>query len=254
MDPDNTINFSIAGSGTCLIFFHLPKTAGGSVKKALIPLFPESNCVKMTWRCWREDREFIKSMPGGERRRLRMISGHQPYGMHRLLEQPSVYLTFLREPVDRSVSHHFWSASRDQLPGEPVETTETFITLAREARDSFVAGRGALQFCNYGNLMTRFLANEVFGEGYASDDEMLEVAIERLTTMKIGLQSEFEESSRRIATWLGAEPDFSFRDKFNPQRPRVSDLPDDVQEFLHQINNSDNRLYEEGVRLFKGQG
>jgi len=208
----------------------------------------------MTWKDWRENWEFIKSMPDGERNRLRMIHGHQPYGIHRFLEQPSVYHTFLREPVDRSISHHFWAASRNLLSGEPVATTENFITLARKARDSFVAGCGALQFCNYGNLMTRFLANEVFGEVYASDDEMLEVAIDRLTTMKIGLQSEFEESSRRLAVWLGAEPDFSVRDKFNPLRPKVSDLPDDVLEFLHHINSNDNRLYEAGIRLFNGQG
>lgn len=246
MEPDT----NVSGDDTCLIFFHLPKTAGGSVKKALIPFFPVSDRVKVTWKNWRENRESIKSMPDGERRRLRLIHGHQPYGTHRLLEQPSFYLTFLREPVDRSISHHFWSASKDQI----VETTENFITLARQARNSFVAGRGALQFCNYGNLMTRFLANEVFGEEYASEDEMLEVAIERLTTMRIGLQSEFEESTRRLATWLGVEPDFSIRDKFNPLRTKVSDLPDDVLEFLHLINKNDNRLYEEGIRLFNGQG
>ncbi|MEQ1839028.1 MAG: hypothetical protein ABL994_01350, partial [Verrucomicrobiales bacterium] len=130
MEPDNTINQSIAGSDTCMIFFHLPKTAGGSVRKSLLPLFPESNGVKMTWKNWRENWEFIKSMPDAERRRLRMIHGHQPYGIHRFLEQPSVYHTFLREPVDRSISHHFWSASRDLLSGEPVATTENFITLA----------------------------------------------------------------------------------------------------------------------------
>ncbi len=47
-------------------------------------------------------------MPDAERGRLQLIEGHLPYGIHEYLSQPCEYITILRDPVERMISHYYY--------------------------------------------------------------------------------------------------------------------------------------------------
>ena len=40
--------------------------------------------------------------------RVHYISGHIPYGVHRLFGTPAKYFTLVRDPVERVISNFFW--------------------------------------------------------------------------------------------------------------------------------------------------
>lgn len=62
--------------------------------------------------------------------RLRYISGHVPFGVHRLFGSDAKYLTLIREPIDRVISTFFWF--RDGRPfcrgGKPLTFEEYLET------------------------------------------------------------------------------------------------------------------------------
>lgn len=104
-----------------LIFIHLGKTAGSSLKMALRPQFslPE---IFETIRGrhdalglhYLEDVEaaFAKDFGDGDAA-LKIVFGHLPFGTHSIFDKPARYFTLVRDPVDRLVSQYYYAHSRD---------------------------------------------------------------------------------------------------------------------------------------------
>lgn len=85
-----------------LIFLHIPKTAGISLRDVLVkrcgPSFQIIHPIEDQRRLAEQSPEF--------RAGLGLVEGHQYYGVHELLPRPCVYVTMLREPVDRVLSYY----------------------------------------------------------------------------------------------------------------------------------------------------
>src|SRR5215470_1752763 len=54
------------------------------------------------------------------RRRVRLIYGHVPMGIHTLVERPARYVTLLRHPVDRVISSLYYIRQRHEIPIQPL--------------------------------------------------------------------------------------------------------------------------------------
>lgn len=54
----------------------------------------------------RESIEEFKSLPDEEKRRIRCLRGHMWFGLHKYLPQLASYITILRDPIDRVISHY----------------------------------------------------------------------------------------------------------------------------------------------------
>lgn len=86
----------------CLIFLHVPKTAGVSVTQALRRCVPEALTLAgpedhSTFRLFSE-------LPPDRQRSMRLIYGHMPYGLHEKLSSDWRYLIILRNPLARIMS------------------------------------------------------------------------------------------------------------------------------------------------------
>ncbi len=91
-----------------ILFMHIPKTAGTSFKEAIEPsytlaetlyLYPHDNYYPADIPIWR--------FPLDHRARLRLIMGHFSFGLHSALPQDCEYITLVRRPFDRLISHYF---------------------------------------------------------------------------------------------------------------------------------------------------
>ena len=92
-----------------LIFLHLPETGGSSLRNFLVAKCGLENCYQIYWKKATGQLEvdcvnqFI-ALPQEDRDRFDLILGHFPYGLHRLLSRPCVYVTLLRNPLERFCS------------------------------------------------------------------------------------------------------------------------------------------------------
>jgi hypothetical protein len=91
-----------------LIFLHIPKAAGSTLHPVLERHY--SKHVRHTVQPGRA--EDFKQLPADELRRIRLLKGHMPFGLHEYLTGHSRYITLLRHPAERVVSHYYYVKRR----------------------------------------------------------------------------------------------------------------------------------------------
>lgn len=100
----------VRGYSSTLIFLHIPKTAGRTLEKIL----EREYAAEFTYNIYGYDQSILEAakqlslLPNRQLRSIRLIKGHYNFGLHKLLPQGARYITFLREPIDRIVSHYFY--------------------------------------------------------------------------------------------------------------------------------------------------
>jgi len=218
------------------IFTHIDKTAGTSFVDALI----RSNIPS--------DRIFIcvgvRSFIEGLRRDSLFISGHTPYGLHILTRRPAEYITFLRDPIDRAVSHYYFARESDGSRGlrHPLCALANSVDIVE-----FYKRR------NVQNLQTRFIAGQAAFYLYPKiptprfERHMLNQAIENLTNRFVcfGLQERFEESVLLFRRQFEWKPAVQVEQKMKTQkRADLRDLPEATIIALRKTNALDIALYE----------
>ena len=96
---------SSANHLTPLIFLHLPKTAGTTLSAVLSRHVPADQCHYLRSADGAAAVETFKATPAEQRRRIRLLQGHQVFGLHEYLAPGARYLTIVRDPVDRIATH-----------------------------------------------------------------------------------------------------------------------------------------------------
>lgn len=90
--------------GDLLIFLHIPKAGGTTLRELMQGQFPPDQYLDL-----RNDRDIaddLAALAPVVCDRLRGLAGHVTYGVHEAFAQPSTYFTFLRHPVARMMSHY----------------------------------------------------------------------------------------------------------------------------------------------------
>ncbi len=129
------------------IFIHVPKTAGTSLRNRLagqlrysdtLLVYPGSNVGISV-----DDLEF---MPVHQKQQFKLIIGHFPFGIHKILPQPSQYVTVLREAASRVRSNIMHHAAAGTI----------FTYEGRKCPLSFAVNEGTEE--EFDNAMTRLLS------------------------------------------------------------------------------------------------
>ena len=88
-----------------LIFVHVPKTAGQTVDLIMHRQFPAEE-IYFVKKDIQASYLAFQQMDPAHRARYRAIKGHIPYGVHEFIDGPYAYFTFLRDPIERTISHY----------------------------------------------------------------------------------------------------------------------------------------------------
>lgn len=108
------------------IFLHIPKTGGTTIRKHIQKNFSPKEAVLFERQDLRfsketskysvymkEARDFFESMDQKALEEIQIIYGHEvPYGIHSFFDRPCRYITVLREPISRTVSHYNFFLTR----------------------------------------------------------------------------------------------------------------------------------------------
>ena len=242
------------GESPLIAFVHIPKTAGGTVAAMFVvayshgglrkagnyirgPENAERKVAKPSWEKWRRK--------GG-----RVSAGHMPYAIFREhLPPDTFYMTFLREPVDRVVSHyHRHIARRDpRRAGQPSKS-------GRVIAESLEQALVDMELPQLSNLQTRFLCDDPGREGPLPATALAEAKRNLSTFGFVGIQEHFEESMARLQRALALEeiPSDAYESRHvSADRPTVDEIAEGDRELIAERNQLDAELYAFATRLFE---
>ncbi len=227
-----------------LIFLHIPK-AGGTTLHRIIERNYRKNVI-FSIRAYdidsiRKSIDELKNLPEMQRARLKVLRGHMPFGLHEHLPQPSTYITMLRNPVDRVLSHYYYARQR---PDHYLHDEARRMNL----RDYVCSGISA----ELENGQVRLLSGVKEVDGINGSEpcstETLEIAKRNLREhfAVVGITERFDEFLILLKRELG------FRNVFyiplNITRDK-KDTPNDTS-FIAEHNKLDMELYRYACKMF----
>lgn len=85
-----------------IIFLHIPKTAGSSLRQIVEQEYPGDDCLSIYTH---RTPEFLASIQE-DVPKAKAIYGHFSYGIHEFLGIHGRYVTFVRNPINRVLSYY----------------------------------------------------------------------------------------------------------------------------------------------------
>ncbi len=229
------------------MFLHIPKTGGGTFGPWL-ELHCRPGCFFRVGNALSRPDQFEARLPVLARTTgVEVVAGHFPFGQHERLPRPARYLTLLRNPVERTLSHY-----HHLMKIVPAGTTKAGLNphwlpappAGLSLSDCLVEG-GYIP----PNLQTRMLC------GLRSLDEQLprgalERAKENLSNFAfVGTIERLEEFLALMNVRLGWATLVYTRAGTNPLRPPRADVPSEQVELLEEQNALDSELYRHATGL-----
>ena len=238
----------------CIIFLHLPKTAGWTLRGALHSKYPSEILFL-------DDPSDplggVEAIPHEDRLRARVATGHVFYGVHEHIPQPTDYITVLRDPIARVVSMYNYILRRPQhrLHGVVAGSGMGLEEFARRCPDAgidnqqtrLISGRGAGEVQSLRSGRHKWVAPPL----EPGDLEQAKGNLDGF--LLVGLTERFDETFIVLRRMLGWRlPMYA---KKNVGRGADGSLPEAPShraiESIRERNHLDIELYEHGRRLFE---
>jgi hypothetical protein len=235
-----------------IAFVHIPKTAGGTVINMLgracsrAALHDAGNVLRDLDRSAKK----VTRRPGGwerwERQGGRVTAGHLPYGLFREhLPAETRYITLLREPVDRVLSHYH----------SHLRPRGTAIDGRRRARGLPLAAsvEEALErrLPDVTNLATRFLCGDPSPMGTLPPQALDDAKANLRRFAFVGIQERFDESVVLLQRTLGLGVVPYVNRHISIGRPGVDEIPDEQRKLIVEHNKLDAELFALAQTLFE---
>lgn len=217
-----------------LIFLHIPKTAGTTFNQILDRQYRKQNIHNILSDDTKKNMDDFCSKPAQYRHQVRLLRGHMSFGLHDSLAPGARYITILREPIARVISHyHYVVRTRHPLFIGKIE--EQQLDLERYLQSGI---SGELQ-----NGQTRWLAGVL--DNRPLNQTHLDMALSNIENHFdwIGLTEKFDDSLVILArqyNWLRC-----YYKKQNIGNKPPERLSQSAMEKVIQLNCLDVQLYKE---------
>jgi len=224
-----------------ILFMHIAKTAGTAFREAIADNYRQSEIAYLypdppgllTYK--------LGELPLEQRRAFRLVIGHFQYGMHDLIPQECQYVTIVREPFARIVSHFRYILEKSEAPG---------IT---DSADSLVEMLERHATVNLDNLVTRCFSgvDEKDVPPGKVDQAVYSLAVEHLNTCFsfVGHQERADQAYSTLRQKFNWKPRFTLENVNRSRLPHKQGY-ETARKAIGHFNRWDCQLYAEICRLF----
>jgi hypothetical protein len=230
-----------------LIYIHVPKVAGTTLQELLARQYAAGRGFIFTGD-QEQYAQFI-ALASEDRAKFDLLMGHVQFGIHEHLTEPATYITMLRDPMDRVVSHyHFILANEDH-----------YLHGALRTRGWTLSEWLAVAPIVLDNYQLRWLTARPLSQVPAGKvtRAMLDEAKWNLENAfhVVGLMERFEDTLacfRRAFGWR-LDDAGGRRLNANPGRPSMEEIDSDTLAAIREANRFDIELYDHACMLFEEQ-
>jgi len=233
---------------TTTIFLHIPKSAGQTLFQILNREYKHANIYTFQGGRQRLANSIIefKNLPIVECHKYRLLRGHVKFGIHHLIERPFTYITILRDPVSRILSHYHY------VLRTPAHALHELVVSTGMDIERYVSS-GLSTELNNGQV--RLIAGVGSGLPFGQCSEaLLQEAITNLETSfsVVGLTERFDDTILLMHQTLGWHK-FPFYTKRNVAKGRgyEMELHAEAIEAIRKYNALDLKLYEYAAGQFE---
>jgi hypothetical protein len=251
-----TSDASTASTLRTLYFLHIPKTAGTSVRYWLYDLYGKAKWLRA------HVVHDLEKLTREEINAYRLYSGHFGYALLDYLDTAPQIITWLREPLARVVSSHYYEVdSYDYLVDQALKYgRHDWVEYYSMVRDTPLAKLCQMRRYRTGsdNLQTRCLAGnwpQCSDRATLCTDEMLEAAKRNLEQMFcFGLCESMDASMDLLCDKLEV-PNRQLTSRMNSGKSSSGDrltlLTDEEVAIIRAANHYDEQLYAFARTLFE---
>ena len=217
-----------------LVFVHIQKTAGKTLRQILYRQYTRgrTRLVRNYFVAPDISLNVVKGLAAEPPEDLRVIHGHILFWPDVEWPEGTRFLTILRDPVERVISHYYWNRARSSRFRKTLE-------------DALIEGSIP------DNLQTRVLAAQMpaFGE---TTNEMLEEALRSLKRLTVvGLTERFDESFVLATRSLGWRRMLYRKENVTPDRKPQDEISSKAIDLIRRYNALDIELYRSGSKRFE---
>lgn len=225
--PENTV-----------IFLHIPRTAGVTLDAILERQYKLDRFFSLYSP---EDVDKFKKISPEDKQKIDLLNGHfMSCGVHELLPQPCTYITIMRNPIDRIISHYYFvRRSRSHYLHEEILSREMSLKDYVSSEISIEVNNGQTR------LIAGWKENPGIGIGKCPP-EMLETAKKNIEEhfAVVGLTEEFDKTLVLFKQALGWTETFYTKRNQTKNRKAVKEVPQEIIKIIESYNDLDLELYK----------
>jgi hypothetical protein len=232
---------------TALIFIHIPKAAGTTLHEIVSRQFPREATFTIDGAHVRRSIEEFKGLPQEERERIRCLKGHMPFGLHSHFPVPATYITLLRDPVERIISHYYY------VLRQPKHYLHDEVARKNMTLDEYVRSGLSPELTNG---QTRLVSGIEKVDSVAGTEPVTADVLQAAKTnlhhyfAAVGLSEKFDESLLLFRRLFGWRNIFYLPQNVTEGRPLRQQITTDALGAIQSNNRFDLELYDFAKQRF----